>query len=126
MTHVDAGGLERLGFGGEAVAPGDAPYDELRKAFNGMFDRRPAVIARCNGAADVAAALRFAREAGLPVSVYGGGHNVTGNAVCDDGVMIDLRPMKRIEVDPERLGAARARGSPGAKSTPPPRSTASR
>jgi FAD/FMN-containing dehydrogenase len=102
MTHMDAGELERLGFGGEAVALGDAPYDELRKAFNGMFDRRPAVIARCNGPADVAAALRFAREAGLPVSVYGGGHNVTGNAVCDDGVMIDLRPMKRIEIDPER------------------------
>jgi FAD/FMN-containing dehydrogenase len=99
MTDVDAGGLERLGFGGEILAPGDAPYDELRKAFNGMFYRRPALIARCDGAADVATALRFAREAGLPVSVYGGGHNVTGKAVCDDGVMIDLRPMKGIEID---------------------------
>ncbi|HSJ16664.1 MAG TPA: FAD-binding oxidoreductase [Solirubrobacterales bacterium] len=102
MTDIDAGGLERLGFGGVIVAPDDPGYDELRRTFNGMFDRRPALIARCGGAADAAAAVRFAREAGLPASVYGGGHNVTGNAVCDDGVMIDLRPMKGIEIDPER------------------------
>ena len=66
-----------------------------------MVDRRPALIARCADARDVAAAIGFAREHELPVSVYGGGHNVTGNAVCDDGVTIDLRPMKAIEVDPE-------------------------
>ena len=65
-----------------------------------MIDRRPALIARCGDAHDVAAAVRFARAAGLPVSVYGGGHNVTGNAVCDDGVTIDLRPMKGIAIDP--------------------------
>jgi FAD/FMN-containing dehydrogenase len=102
MTEVDAGGLERVGFGGDIEAPGDPRYDELRTAFNGMFDRRPGLIARCDGAPDVAAAVRFAREAGLPVSVYGGGHGVTGKAVCDDGVMIDLRPMKEIEVDPDK------------------------
>ena len=67
-----------------------------------MVDRRPALIARCRDAHDVAAAVGFARDNGLRVSVYGGGHNVTGNAVCDDGVTIDLRPMKGIEIDPER------------------------
>ncbi len=64
-----------------------------------MVDRRPALIARCETARDVAAALGFARDRGLPVSVYGGGHNVTGNAVCDGGVTIDLRPMKAIAID---------------------------
>ena len=66
-----------------------------------MVDRRPALIARCANARDVATAVGFARDNGLRVSVYGGGHNVTGNAVCDDGVTIDLRPMKGIEIDPE-------------------------
>ena len=102
MDEVDAGRLERLGFGGEIVAPGDPRYDELRRAFNGMIDRRPGVIARCGGVSDVGAAVQFARQSGLPVSVYGGGHNVTGSAVCDDGVMVDLRPIKRIEIDPDR------------------------
>ncbi|MGH2994029.1 MAG: FAD-binding oxidoreductase [Solirubrobacterales bacterium] len=109
MTEVQAGRLEGVGFSGEIVASGDPSYDELRRGFNGIFDRRPALIARCAGATDVAAAVRFARERGLPASVYGGGHGVTGNAVCDDGVMIDLRPMKGIEIDPEartcRVGA---------------------
>ena len=93
--------LAAAGFGGEVVDRGHPRYDELRAVFNGMIDRRPALIARCGDAADVSAAVRFARDRDLPVSVYGGGHNVTGNAVCDDGVTIDLRPMKGIEVDPE-------------------------
>jgi FAD/FMN-containing dehydrogenase len=88
-------------FNGETVGPGHPRYDELRKVFNGMIDRRPALIARCTDARDVSAAVAFARDNGLPASVYGGGHNVTGNAVCDDGLTIDLRPMKRIEIDPE-------------------------
>jgi FAD/FMN-containing dehydrogenase/pimeloyl-ACP methyl ester carboxylesterase len=92
--------LAAAGFRGEIVGRSDARYDELRRVFNGLIDRRPALIARCTDAPDVSAAVNFAREAGLPVSVYGGGHNVTGNAVCDDGVTIDLRPMKAIEVDP--------------------------
>jgi FAD/FMN-containing dehydrogenase/pimeloyl-ACP methyl ester carboxylesterase len=94
-----AGTLAAAGFRGEIVGRSDARYDELRRVFNGLIDRRPALIARCTDAPDVSAAVNFAREAGLPVSVYGGGHNVTGNAVCDDGVTIDLRPMKAIEID---------------------------
>ena len=74
---------------------------------NGLIDRRPAVIVRCRSARDVAAALAFARRAGLEVSVRGGGHNVAGRAVTDGGVMIDLAEMKEIEVDPERATATR-------------------
>ncbi len=88
------------GFYGEIVGREHPGYAELRKVFNGMIDRRPALIARCTHARDVSAAVNFARDSGLPVSVYGGGHNVTGNAVCDDGVTIDVRPMKGIEIDP--------------------------
>ena len=95
------GGLAAAGFGGEIVGRGHPHYDELRSVFNGMVDRRPALIARCTDAQDVSAAVDFAREGGLPVSVYGGGHNVTGNAVVDDGLTIDLRPMKGIDIDPE-------------------------
>jgi len=79
----------------------DPGYDELRRVYNGMIDRRPALIARCASAADVAAAVDAARTHGLELSVYGGGHNVTGNAVRDDALMIDLRPMKRVTVDPQ-------------------------
>ena len=101
LGPVLADGLAACGFGGELVGPGHARYDDLRRVFNGMVDRRPALIARCETARDVAAAIGFARDRGLPVSVYGGGHNVTGNAVCDGGVTIDLRPMKTIAIDAE-------------------------
>ncbi len=94
-------GAVLAGFTGELVGPGHARYDELRAVYNGLVDRRPALIARCADARDVAAAVTFARAEGLRVSVYGGGHNVTGNAVCDDGVTIDLRPMKGVEIDPD-------------------------
>src|SRR3989442_1483125 len=100
MSQVDTSNLE-AGFKGDLVHPGDSQYDELRRVFNGMIDRRPTVIARCTDAEDVAAAVNFARDGGLPLSVYGGGHGVTGNAVCDDGVVVDLRPMKEIDVDPD-------------------------
>ena len=94
-------GLAAAGFGGEIVGRAHPRYDELRRVFNAMIDRRPALIARCVNARDVATAVGFARDSGMRVSVYGGGHNVTGNAVCEDGVTIDLRPMKGIEVDPD-------------------------
>jgi len=85
---------------GRLLQRGDDGYDEARKLFNGMIDRRPALIAQCHGAADIAAAVRFAREHNLIVSIKGGGHSVTGNAVCYGGLMIDPSRMKSIRVDP--------------------------
>lgn len=86
-------------FSGELIEPGSSGYDEARTVFNGMIDRRPAVIARCHSASDVVAAVKLARAQDLPLSVYGSGHGVTGAAVVDDGVTIDLRGMKGITVD---------------------------
>jgi FAD/FMN-containing dehydrogenase len=88
------------GLRGRLLRAGDAGYDEARRVWNGMIDRRPALIARCAGAGDVMAAVRFARGHDLLVSVKGGGHNITGNAVCQGGLMIDLSPMKGMRVDP--------------------------
>jgi FAD/FMN-containing dehydrogenase len=93
------------GFGGELLREGDPGYDESRTVFNAAIDRRPAVIARCTGVADVTAALTIAREQGLEVSVRGGGHAVAGHAVVEGGLMVDLRPMNRVRVDPERRTA---------------------
>ncbi len=84
---------------GPLLRPGDGEYDAARVVWNGMIDRRPALIARCVGVADVIAAVRFARTQGILVSVRGGGHNITGNAVCEGGLMIDLSPMKSVRVD---------------------------
>jgi FAD/FMN-containing dehydrogenase len=91
----------RAGFGGELLTPDAQGYDDARSVFNAMVDRRPALVARCQGIADVIGALRLARDAGLPVSVRGGGHSVAGHGVCDDGVVIDMTPMKGVRVDPE-------------------------
>jgi FAD/FMN-containing dehydrogenase len=101
MTGVAVGRLKE-NFAGDVVRPGSADYDSLRAVFNGAIDRRPAGIARCTGAGDVVTAVDHAREHGLPLAVYGGGHGVTGHAVCDDGLVIDLRPMKNIEIDVAR------------------------
>ena len=90
---------------GSVLTPVDAAYDTTRQVFNAMIDRRPAVIVRCADAAAVAAAIRFAREHALPISVRGGGHSVSGKAVCDNGLMIDLEPMKAIRVEPEHQTA---------------------
>jgi hypothetical protein len=94
---------------GELLRPGDDGYDEARKVWNGMIDKRPALIARCAGVADVISAVDFARTHQLLVSVRGGGHNIPGNAVCDGGLMIDLAPMRSVRVDPQRR-TARAEG----------------
>ena len=85
---------------GSLLRPSDTGYDTARNVWNGMIDHRPALIARCTGVADVMAAVRFARTHGILVSVKGGGHNITGNAVCQGGLMIDLAPMKSVRVDP--------------------------
>src|SRR5262245_46956076 len=115
-TDMSATGLDEKTVGGlkaalrgQLLLPGDAGYDTARKVDNGMIDRRPGLIARCAGVADVLTAVRFAREHGVLVSVRGGGHNVTGNAVCDGGLVIDLSPMKGIRVDPT-AGTAQAQG----------------
>jgi FAD/FMN-containing dehydrogenase len=96
--------------GGGLVRPGDAGYHELRRLWNGMIDKRPAAIARCAGAGDVARALRAARELGLAVAVRGGGHSIAGQSACDAGLMIDLSPMKAITVDPARRVATAGAG----------------
>jgi FAD/FMN-containing dehydrogenase len=89
------------GFGGQLVQPTDPGYDQARAVFNGMIDRRPALIARCTGPADVVAAVNFARAQELLVAVRAGGHSVPGYGVCDGGIVIDVAPMKGIWVDPE-------------------------
>jgi FAD/FMN-containing dehydrogenase len=95
----------RGSFGGTVVMPGDASYDESRSLWNGQIDRRPAIIARCSSAADVAGAIRFARENGLEISVRGGGHNYSGSAVGDGAMMIHLGDMKDVTVDPASMRA---------------------
>ena len=89
----------KTGFEGDVLLPADRAYEGARKIWNAMIDRRPAVIARCASTADVARAVNFARENGLQPAVRGGGHNIAGNAVCDDGVVIDLSRMKAATVD---------------------------
>ena len=108
---IDQTALRELGthLSGQMLLPGDEGYDAARSVFNTMIDRRPGVIARCANAGDVAAAVTFAREQNLTASVKCTGHNVAGFAVCDDGIVIDLSPMKTVAVDPAartvRVGA---------------------
>ncbi len=92
-------------FDGHLLAPGDPDYDLARTVWNGMVDRRPDVIARCTSAADVAAAIRFARERDLEIGVRCGGHSILGMCVPDGGMMLDLSPMGAARVDPERRTA---------------------
>jgi len=98
------------GFGGRVIMPSDTDYDEARAVFNAMIDRRPAALAACESTADVAAAVKYARSEGLSVSVYGGGHGVTGAAVVDDGLCIDLRGLKAMSVDTARKVAVAGAG----------------
>jgi FAD/FMN-containing dehydrogenase len=88
------------GFRGRLINSGHADYDEARAVWNGAINRHPRLIARCIGTADVAAAVRFARDHDLAIAVRGGGHNVAGTAVCDDGIVIDLSAMRGVRVEP--------------------------
>ncbi len=92
--------MRLAGFRGDLIAPDHDGYDDARLVWNGTVDRRPRLIARCRRAADVAAAVRFARTRDLEIAVRGGGHNVAGTAVCDDGIVIDLSAMRAVTVDP--------------------------
>jgi hypothetical protein len=94
-------GTFRSTFAGRLLTPGDDGYDSARTVWNGDIDRRPAVIARCSTAAQVADAIRFARDRVLEISVRGGAHNFAGFAVCEGGLMIDLSPMNQVSVDPD-------------------------
>ena len=85
---------------GRLLRTGDEGYDEARKVWNGMIDKRPAAIAQCSGVADVINSVDFARTNNLLVSVRGGGHNIPGSSVCDGGIMIDLGGLKSVRVDP--------------------------
>jgi FAD/FMN-containing dehydrogenase len=100
---MDSGTLKKLqeGFRGEIITPSDSAYDAVRKVYNGMIDKRPAVIARCVDVADIMAAVKFGRENNLLTSIRGGGHNAGGLGVCDDGLVIDLSRMKNVHVNPK-------------------------
>lgn len=96
---------------GDVFAPGDPGFDENRTVFNAMIDRRPAVIAQCVSEDDVVRAVRFGRDLDLPIAVRGGGHSVSGMALNDGGLVIDLRHLRSVTVDPA-AGAVRPRAAP--------------
>ena len=98
------------GLSGSLLWPDDQGYDEVRRVYNGMIDRRPAVIVQCRGTADVVAAVNAARRSGLEIAVRGGGYGVAGHCTCDAGMMIDLSAMRGIHVDPV---AGTGRAEPG-------------
>ena len=97
---------------GRLLVEGDAGYDEARTIWNAMIDRRPAIIVQPTGVEDVAAAVNFARENELLLSIRGGGHNIAGNAVCEGGLMIDLSQMNSVTID---TGSRTANVGPGAR-----------
>ncbi len=90
----------RQSLNGEVILRGEDGFDRARQAWNGAIDKRPAMIVYCADAADVSRAATFARSGGYLVAVRSGGHNVAGLSVCDDGIVIDLARLKRIEIDP--------------------------
>ncbi|MFM0322506.1 FAD-binding oxidoreductase [Caballeronia glebae] len=113
MSNISGEAIDTLkaSVRGRIISPSDTDYDEARKVWNATIDRRPALIVRCAGTADVIAALSFAREHGVLVSIRGGSHNIAGSAVSDDALMIDLSAMKSVRIDPQ---AKRAYVEPGA------------
>jgi FAD/FMN-containing dehydrogenase len=90
---------------GQIILPSDSSYDEVRKIWNAMIERRPAVIVQCAEASDVPPAISFAREHGLEISIRGAGHNIAGNALCDNGVVIDFSTMRKVRVDAQKKRA---------------------
>ncbi len=100
---IDDATIEQLrsSIDGEVITPEDSSYEEARRVWNGMIDRHPALIARCTSTEDVAIALNFGRDNGLIVSVRGGAHSTPGYSTCDGGIVLDLQPMNRVQVDPE-------------------------
>ncbi|CAE6831899.1 FAD-binding oxidoreductase [Paraburkholderia domus] len=113
MVSVSSSAVEELKTAtrGQLLLPGDAGYDEARSIWNAMIDRHPAMILRCAGVADVRRGVAFARDNDLPLAVRSGGHNIAGTALCDDGLVLDLSPMKSVQIDP---AARRAYVEPGA------------
>jgi FAD/FMN-containing dehydrogenase len=113
MVNLSSNAIEELKAAtrGQVLLPGDPGFDEARRIWNAMIDRRPAMIVRCAGVADVRRAVAFARDNDLLLAVRGGGHNIAGSAVCDDGLVIDLSPMKSVRVD---AATRRAYVEPGA------------
>ncbi|WP_194721889.1 FAD-binding oxidoreductase [Noviherbaspirillum malthae] len=103
MTSMNIGVINdfKTKLRGTLLQPSDTGYDEARQIWNAMIDRRPGLIVRCRGTSDVRVAVRFAREHDIPVAVRGGGHNIAGNALCDDGMVIDLSGMRAVHVDRE-------------------------
>ncbi|MDB6090369.1 MAG: 6-hydroxy-D-nicotine oxidase, partial [Gammaproteobacteria bacterium] len=100
----------RASLRGRLLLAGDEGYDQVRRLWNGAFDRHPALIARCAGAADVIQAVNFARSHELLTAVHSGGHSISGQSSCDGGLMIDLSPLKGIRVDPVRKTASAQAG----------------
>jgi hypothetical protein len=96
LPALDADRLDAFAkeLSGSTFQPGEAGYDEARAVHNGLIDKRPALIVRCRGVADVTAAIRLARETGHEISVRGGGHNIAGRCVTNGGIMVDLAEMK--------------------------------
>jgi FAD/FMN-containing dehydrogenase len=103
MANLPATKIEELkgNFGGEILLPSDEPYENARKIWNGMIDKRPAIIVRCATLSDVVSAVNFARDNKLLLAVRGGGHNIAGNATCDGGIVIDLSQMNTVSVNPQ-------------------------
>jgi FAD/FMN-containing dehydrogenase len=113
MVNVSSSAVDELktAIRGQVLLPGDPNFDQARSIWNAMIDRHPAIILRCAGVADVRQGVAFARDNGLPLAIRGGGHNIGGSALCDDGVVLDLTQMKSVRIDP---AARRASVEPGA------------
>ncbi|WP_256611606.1 FAD-binding oxidoreductase [Vibrio ostreae] len=99
-------------FGGEVILPTNPAFEEVRQIWNAMIDRKPSIIARCTCADDVVLAVNLARVPQLLLSVRGGGHYIAGNAVCDEGLMIDLSLLNQVEVDPISVWRESVRAAP--------------